>query len=325
MKLKLLYLLFFIAVSYKATAQITYIPDQGFEYALIYFNIDSDGIVNGQVLTSDVENVTELVLEGGYLPYIYDLTGIQDFTSLEKLTVNYTEITELDVSQNLQLKEFDCSSNFLTSLDVSSNTLLEVLHIGNTGGDMGPWNEIEEIDLSNNSNIHTLYAYDIWNLKRINLKNGNNNPNMILDISIYPWYGAGEDPDYDPTEILRTICIEVDDANSAVNNQFPYSDWDITKYHTAYIFTDDMVACSLSSESFIQNNIKIYPNPVSDILYFDTTDTVIEKIMIFDTLGRKILEQNQVNVISVSDLQKGSYILKLFTDKGIQTEKIIVK
>ncbi|MGE4347393.1 MAG: T9SS C-terminal target domain-containing protein, partial [Flavobacteriaceae bacterium] len=57
----ILYLLFFIAVSYKVTSQITYIPDQGFEQTLISLNIDSDGIVNGQVLTSDIENITELV------------------------------------------------------------------------------------------------------------------------------------------------------------------------------------------------------------------------------------------------------------------------
>src|SRR5690606_26198908 len=144
----ILYILSFIVVSYKATAQITYIPDQGFEQALIDLEIDSDGIINGQVLTSDVENVTELIIEDGGI--IYSLTGIQDFSSLEKLVVLYTYITELDVSQNLQLKELDCSSNELTSLDVSSNTLLEKLYCGNYGIDVGPFNMIEEIDLSNN-------------------------------------------------------------------------------------------------------------------------------------------------------------------------------
>jgi len=37
------------------------------------------------------------------------------------------------------------------------------------------------------------------------------------------------------------------------------------------------------------------------------------------------MEQNDVNTISVSDSQKGSYILKLFSDKSIQTEKIVVE
>ncbi|MGE4346875.1 MAG: T9SS type A sorting domain-containing protein [Flavobacteriaceae bacterium] len=29
--------------------------------------------------------------------------------------------------------------------------------------------------------------------------------------------------------------------------------------------------------------------------------------------------------MSVSDLQKGSYILKIFSDKGVQTEKVVVR
>lgn len=274
-------------------------------------------------MTSDIENVIELNLDAlnwGIPMNISDLTGLQSFTSLEKLSVNYTDITELDVSQNLQLKELDCSSNWLALLDVSSNTLLEILHIGNTGGDVGPFNEIAEIDLSNNPNIHTLYAYDLG-IKRINLKNGNNNPNMTLDISTSPWYGAWDDPDYDPNGIYNAVCIEVDNPTE----DFPYSEWDITKYHTTYVLTDDMVACSLNTQSFTQNKINIYPNPVTDMLYFDITDTTIEKVIIYDFSGRKVLEQNGVNTISVSDLRKGNYILKIFSNKGVQTEKIIVK
>ena len=315
----ILYLLFFIVVSYKTTAQITYIPDQGFEYALIYFNIDSDGIVNGQVLTSDVENVTELVLEGGDLPYIYDLTGIQYFISLEKLTVNYTEITELDVSQNLQLKELDCGNNWLTSIDVSQNVLLEVLYIGNYSDDMGPFNEITEIDLSNNSLIHTVDATGLP-INIINLKNENNNSNMTITIGLDPWgWGEPGEPPY------PKACIIVDNGILANNNQYPYSEWTVYHPYMTYNYTDDVEACALNVTSFEENKISIYPNPVSDILYFDTTDTVIEKVILFDLSGRKILEQNQVNTISVSDLQKGSYVLKIFTDKGVQTEKIIVK
>ncbi|MFA7650554.1 MAG: T9SS type A sorting domain-containing protein [Flavobacteriaceae bacterium] len=319
----ILYILFFIVVSYKATAQITYIPDPAFEQALIDLEIDSDEVINGQVLTSDVENVTELEIFGYDYFELSDLTGIQDFTSLEKLSITFSEITELDVSQNLQLKELDCSSNELTSLDVSSNTLLEKLYCGNYGIDVGPFNMIEEIDLSNNPNIYDFNAFDMF-LKKINLKNGNNNSNMSIDVSIFPW--GMDEPDYDPYEIKNTVCIEVDDEDLAQNNQYPYSEWNITHGgHVAVHFTDNVEACALNTQSFTQNKISIYPNPVSDMLYFETADSVIEKAIIFDLSGRKILEQNQVNTISVSDLQKGNYILKIFSDKGVQTEKVVVR
>lgn len=322
MKNTLLFL-FFIAVIYKATAQITYIPDQGFEQALINLEIDSDGIINGQVLTSDVENVTELNCDpfNGGIPLIYDLTGIQDFVSLEKLTIKYSDITELDVSQNLQLKELYCSNNELTSIDVSNNTLLEILYIGNYSGDMGPFNMIEEIDLSNNPLIHTFDALNMHaNFNKINLKNGNNNPNMIIRTGFEPWgWAEPGDPPY------ASACIIVDNATLANNNQYPYSEWTIYHPYQNYHYANNTEDCFLSSESFAENKIKIYPNPVTDILYFDTTGTTIEKIIVFDLSGRKIMEQNQVNTISVSGLQKGNYILKILSDKGVQTEKIIVK
>src|SRR5690606_32830267 len=248
-----LQLLFFLVIGYTAKAQYTLIPDAGFEQVLIYQNIDSDGVVNGQVLTSDIENVTQLIIDGWDSPDIEDLTGIQDFTNLEKLVILFSGITELDVSQNLQLKILDCSSNNLTALDVSSNTLLEELHIGNYGIDVMPFNMIQEIDLSQNPNIKILDAFDLY-IKKINLKNGNNNPNMKIDVSIFPW--GMDEPDYDPYKIRNTVCIEVDDVEAAQDNLAPYSDWEIIKEsHVAVNFTDDVVACSLNISTFERNKI----------------------------------------------------------------------
>jgi len=51
----ILYILFVIAIGYNTTAQITLIPDPKFEQFLIDEGIDSDSVINGQVLTSDIE------------------------------------------------------------------------------------------------------------------------------------------------------------------------------------------------------------------------------------------------------------------------------
>src|SRR5690606_24483209 len=298
----ILYLLFFIAVSYKATAQITYIPDPIFEQELITQHIDSDGIINGQILTSDALTVTSLTLYAvgvGTGQYINDLTGIEDFINLESLIVNVTMIEELNVSTLVNLKYLDCVDNMLTSIDVSNNILLEYLDIS-SGGDVYPMNHITEIDLSNNPNIHTLKA--VGGTTKINLNNGNNNPNMFINI-------IATYQETDPDEIYGHTCIEVDNVEAAQNNQAPYSEWTIYHAYMTYSYTDDIEACALKITSFKENKIKIYPNPVTDILYFDTTDTIIEKAMVYDLSGRKIMEQNQVNTISVSDLQKGNYIL----------------
>ncbi len=315
---KTLLFLFFIVVSYKATAQITYISDPIFEQELITQNIDSDGVVNGQMLTSDALAVTSLTISGvisnGEYVYINDLTGLEDFINLESLIINSTMVEELNVSTLVNLKYLDCVDNMLTSIDVSNNVLLEYLDI-TSGGDVEPFNNFSKIDLSNNPNIHTLKASGV---SKVNL---NNNENMFINVGCW-WCW-----DYPADYIIGHVCIEVDDVELTQNNQYPYSEWTIYHAYKTYSYTDDVEDCSLSSESFVQNNIKIYPNPVSATLYFDLkSNSPVEKVIIFDNLGRKVLEQNNVSDnILVSDLQKGNYILKIFSDKGVQTEKIIVK
>lgn len=48
--------------------------------------------------------------------------------------------------------------------------------------------------------------------------------------------------------------------------------------------------------------------------------------MIFDLLGRKILEEtNVIDHINLFDLQKGNYFLHIISNTGNHTERIIVK
>jgi len=219
----------------------------------------------------------------------------------------------------VNLKYFYSASNNLTYIDFSNNSLLEVVWLNN-GGDISPIDMITNIDLSNNPNVHTVRASGT---NKINLKNGNNNANMHINVSCgYCW---GGDYGYDPNvPTAGTTCIEVDNAELALNNQYPYSEWSIYHQFIGIAYSDNDVVCTLNKPNFSHSNIKIYPNPVSNILYFDTNNG-INKVILFDILGRKILEQNNINNISVYDLQKGSYIVKLFSDKGVQTEKIIIK
>jgi len=328
----ILYILFIIAIGYNTTAQITLIPDPKFEQFLINEGIDSDGVINGQILTADALAVTKMYIHSNmvwYNPdeYIKDVTGLESFINLDSLSIQETNVggewdnpvNTIDISELMNLKYFYSSSNNLTYIDFSNNTLLEVVWLNN-GGDVYPIDMITNIDLSNNPNVHTLR---MEGATKINLKNGNNNENMHINVSCGHCWGGdyGYDPDV-PT--YGTVCIEVDNAELALNNQYPYSEWSIYHQFVGVTYSDNVAECVLNKPTFSQSNIKIYPNPVSDILYFDT-DQHINNVILFDMLGRKIVEQNNTKNISVSDLQKGSYILKLFSDKGVQTEKIVVE
>ncbi|MFL9845565.1 T9SS type A sorting domain-containing protein [Flavobacterium rhizosphaerae] len=300
-------------IGHITVAQVTLIPDAAFEEVLIDLGIDSDGEINGQVLTSDIENVTELDLNFNFS--LQSLTGIQDFTSLESLILHHTSITDLDVSQNLQLKILNCSSTWLTELDLSHNILLEELYAGN-GYDVGPFNEITELDLSNNPNIKIIQAHNDYALDVINLKNGNNSNAMIINVSF-------ESPEpVSPDYVYNAVCIQVDDEEAAQNNAYPYSEWNIDDL---YVEVSLLENCTLGMSQIKEQTVTIYPNPANDRVYFDVPDGLtIDAVQLFDVMGRQVKEITAA-AVSVSGLEAGTYFIKIFSGSKVQTEKLIVQ
>jgi len=90
---------------------------------------------------------------------------------------------------------------------------------------------------------------------------------------------------------------------------------------------------NLSTEEVTLDNLKIYPNPTTNILNVEFSTTDIEKVKfdIFDLNGRLIKtvsqeNHNQINQqINVEDLQTGTYILVINTSKYTSTHKFIKK
>jgi len=312
MKIKLFTMLL-IATSYAATAQTISIPDPIFEQILINKEIDSDGIVNGMILTADALAVAELDIDP-YLAlgeYIDDLTGIEGFINLESLSVNRTDIEELNVSTLTKLKYLDCPRNWLSSIDLSNNPLLEELIIS-IGDDVGPLNNLTSIDLSNNPNIKKIVAQSV---DHINLKNGNNNPDMVIDVNGF-FMGGGPEPE-------GHICIEVDDVAAASNNQAPYFSWSVSHWYKTLTYSEN---CSLSTGKFNKNNVSIYPNPATDILHIVTTNgSAIDKAVLHDLSGRLVKEyENSTDAVSVSGLEKGMYVIQIFSGNQNYSQKLVI-
>jgi Secretion system C-terminal sorting domain len=306
-----------LIISNNITAQITVIPDANFEEWLIDHNIDSDGTINGQILTSDAEGVTELSIGwDGYA--IEDLTGLQDFTDLESFAINAAPVAQLDLTHNSKLKILECTNMyFLTELDLSSNPLLEYLDV-NGIGDIGGSGPLQVLDLSANPNIHTIIASNSFELERINLRNGNNSTAMHIEIGVIQVDG----PPLDPDQMLIHVCIEVDDEATAQNNQSPYSEWEIEHPHTTYQLVED---CELGLKDIKDQSLRLYPNPANDIVTIANT-TPIEEITIYDSTGRMVLHQkcNDDTVpVNISSLQAGSYIIKVTTASGAATGKLV--
>ncbi len=167
----LLIVLFHLSNSF---AQYTAIPDPIFEQKLVLLEIDSDNIVNGQVLTSDVNQVTNLDLSQFFNGSLNNIQGIEAFIALEEIRLQGNVfLTALDFSNNTLLKKIICDQNHLETLNISNCTFLELLDCSNNFlGELNVWNNLmltellcynnnlTQLNVSNNVDLNVL---GIWN------------------------------------------------------------------------------------------------------------------------------------------------------------------
>jgi len=156
----------------------TSIPDLNFEKKLIELGYDS-GTPDGKVLTNNVNKLKELEISSNN---ITDLTGIQDFVALEKLSCIKNSLSSLDLSKNLNLMILDCEENSLTNIDVTKNDKLKELHCS--------FNKLTALNVSNNKYLekiscttNKLSVLDINNLISLIELYCDNNELKKLDIS----------------------------------------------------------------------------------------------------------------------------------------------
>lgn len=71
----------------------------------------------------------------------------------------------------------------------------------------------------------------------------------------------------------------------------------------------------------------IYPNPASDFLNVQTESNLSFELKIVDLMGKQVLSMHQFSRgrIDISGLQNGTYIIILNSNKGVFTEKLIIK
>jgi hypothetical protein len=207
-------------------AQNTYVPDNGFEQELINLGLDT-GPLNDSVSTAAIDTVQSL-----YLPYTYisDLTGIEDFTALNSLNIEASNLSSLDLSYNTNLVWLNASYNLISSnIDFSNNVLLEHVDLSgnyylnsivfdsssvltylnindNSFTSFNPsnlqdityldvsYNYLTSLDLSNNYNLESIIINDN-NLDSLDVRNGNN---LIIT-------------SFNSTNNQNLVCISVDD------------------------------------------------------------------------------------------------------------------
>lgn len=100
--------------------------------------------------------------------------------------------------------------------------------------------------------------------------------------------------------------------------------WVSSVWESYYREERDFSMASLSTESFENENFKVFPNPVTDVLNI-SSKVKIDKIVLFDIVGKKVMESSTLKEVKVESLRSGIYILKVFSKGEYAEKKIVVK
>jgi hypothetical protein len=73
------------------------------------------------------------------------------------------------------------------------------------------------------------------------------------------------------------------------------------------------------------DNLKFHPNPVQDVLYIEIAE-IIKRIEVINQNGQIVKTINgNMNSINVSNLPTGIYLIKITSDAGVYSQRIVKK
>ncbi len=361
MKLQsLLSIIFFVCVGF-LHAQYTQIPDPGFEQFLINEGIDTEQVPDGQVLTSQINSIVQLEIFEPE-PNITDLTGIEDFESLEYLVIGITGLTSLNLSENTNLAAIFCIlnpelehinfngtealeyadifQNGLTSIDVSTNHQL-----------VGLWayqNQISDINLGENENLIDLVLdenliIDIDVTGLVNLIGLGCNNNLVTELDLTQntslenlFIDSNQLTSLDIRNDNNTLidifiatnnpdlqCILVDDAAYSTAN---WPDIDAT---TTFVETEAACDALSVNDAVLIGDIKVFPNPATSFFVLASPYYTIQNVALYDLQGKQVktFEGDEVGTprFDVSDLPAGVYFIGMDIEGTRVVKKLVVK
>ena len=317
----------------------------------VYFKIDANNDLEIQV--SEAMQVSYLDIPAYN---VASLTGILNFKNLKYLSCQNNLLTSLNVSGLNELQNLYCNLNQLTTLDVSGAAKLEGLYCGdnklenlNVDGLLS----LEFLYCENNL-ISTLNAEGLAKLKIITCYNNTltflNLNGLTLLERVYCSKNKLTTLNVNDSVKLHILACAFNDLNTlflkngSIEDSIEINDNPNLQYICAdesqmaflqglvnnYGYTGCVVNsdCFLSLENHSLNQlISIYPNPVKYILNIkNTSDVEMFSINIFNALGQlinTIPNSEKVSSLDVSYLTAGAYYMKINTNKGMSTIKLI--
>lgn len=146
---------------------------------------------------------------------------------------------------------------------------------------------------------------------------------LVTDIGYGDFYGMTNLRYYvldDNWKLIEGIGMEWD----GIAGSFGYSSCVYGGYDFVELINMNQ---TISVNEIASNKISIYPNPATDKLFINNSNTLnIQSIQLYDVLGKLVLQKlTNFQQLDVFALKSGVYLVRIGTDKGVITKKVIKK
>jgi len=178
---------------------------------------------------------------------------------------------------------------------------------------------------------------------------------ILEDSLIYPQSGGSSD--YVHNNVMRDAIsdtwgdagiITSNTAGTTFSEEYSYtldSEWNAEKmYVVAFVANYDggdvnnrailnaeevklteMIPVSVSEVNSWEENVYVFPNPATDVIRISNAEN--SEVEIYNTMGSLLLKETAVSsstTIDISVLDKGTYFVRILSDNGVATRKIII-
>ncbi len=162
---------------------------------------------------------------------------------------------------------------------------------------------------------------------------------------------AIEIPDYFEDPTTRIVCMiqstpqncvwgTYDNLSCVYNPSTTQGGWKVMKdsytsgqekarmdLHIYPVFNDtDNIRTSIEEGNPLALTASVYPNPANDVVTVVSLNKV-EKLEIYNTMGQVVYAESTNNLISkidINGLSAGNYIIKMQTEKGLVSKKLVI-
>lgn len=288
-------------------------------------DIDSKGNIYSYFYFKDKLNINgvEMVLDpikGNKIFTKYDSGGNPIYMKIVDYNLNYYSYIDVIDEDLVNVSNFTREPNILNyALNSSNSTSLYVATFGKINlsylSAQKNYLELNNINIDNNPNNANSFSFDLVN----NVDWSANSDQSWLNLSFINLTSKKPSATISGNGDAK-ITLTADTNNTGLQRTANVLISGTGVSSKTIIVTQTGVLGTSESKTFV---MMLYPNPTSDVLNIQS-QMKITKAEIYDFSGKLILKSNATDKkVNVNSLEKGTYLIKLYTENGIVNSKFI--